>query len=92
MYPSKSDHDRTGGLCGTLNGNRNDDFMDKDGNLLNGNEEFNRYWRYVHLNINFLKVKTAFAFFFWSFHKNLATKITNFKIMLSQLCIYHYMH
>eukprot|EP00105_Crassostrea_gigas_P023673 XP_011443598.1 PREDICTED: von Willebrand factor D and EGF domain-containing protein [Crassostrea gigas] len=44
VYPSKSDHDRTGGLCGTLNGNMWDDFMGRDNNLLNGNEEFNRYW------------------------------------------------
>lgn len=47
MFPSKSDHDLTGGLFGTLNGKRDDDFMDRDGNALNGNEEFNRYWRYV---------------------------------------------
>uniref|UniRef100_A0A8W8J2H6 von Willebrand factor D and EGF domain-containing protein n=1 Tax=Magallana gigas TaxID=29159 RepID=A0A8W8J2H6_MAGGI len=44
VYPSKSDHDRTGGLCGTLNGNMLDDFMDRDGNLLRNNEAFNQHW------------------------------------------------
>nr|XP_034329096.1 von Willebrand factor D and EGF domain-containing protein-like isoform X2 [Crassostrea gigas] len=44
VYPSKSDHDRTGGLCGTLNGNTADDFMDRDGNLLSGARKFNQYW------------------------------------------------
>ena len=46
VYPSKSDHDQTLGLCGTLNENRADDFMDRDGNLLSGEREFNTYWRY----------------------------------------------
>lgn len=44
VYPSKSDNDRTGGLCGTLNENTADDFMDRDGNLLGGEREFNHYW------------------------------------------------
>lgn len=57
VFPSKSDHDLTGGLCGTLNGNENDDFMDRDGNELSGTKEFIKYWRYVFLNINFFKVK-----------------------------------
>nr|XP_034329094.1 uncharacterized protein LOC105339666 [Crassostrea gigas] len=44
VFPSKSDHDLTGGLCGTLNGNENDDFMDRDGNELSGTKEFIKYW------------------------------------------------
>ncbi|XP_078310367.1 von Willebrand factor D and EGF domain-containing protein-like isoform X2 [Crassostrea virginica] len=44
VYPSKSDNDQTLGLCGTLNENRADDFMDRDGNLLRGEREFNTYW------------------------------------------------
>lgn len=46
VYPSKFDHDQSGGLCGTLNGDTADDFMDRDGNLLSGEKEFNEYWRY----------------------------------------------
>ncbi|XP_061170596.1 von Willebrand factor D and EGF domain-containing protein-like [Saccostrea echinata] len=44
MYPSKADKDETLGLCGTLNGNQNDDFMDKDGNLL-VRIDFINHWR-----------------------------------------------
>uniref|UniRef100_A0A8W8J2H1 VWFD domain-containing protein n=1 Tax=Magallana gigas TaxID=29159 RepID=A0A8W8J2H1_MAGGI len=44
VYPSKSDHGLTGGLCGTLNGNIWDDFMDRGGNLLSA-EAFNQHWR-----------------------------------------------
>lgn len=41
VYLFKFDYDWMGGLCGILNGNIVDDFMDRDGNLLSGNEEFN---------------------------------------------------
>ncbi|XP_060064919.1 von Willebrand factor D and EGF domain-containing protein-like [Ylistrum balloti] len=45
LYPSTSDADHTQGLCGTLNGDKNDDFQTPDGTLAGNANSFSVSWR-----------------------------------------------